>query len=175
MNLGAGRVVYQNLVKLNMAVENATLGKENAITKAFEYALENKKNVHFIGLVSDGGVHSHINHLKGLLTAAHEFGLNDQVYVHAFSDGRDCDPHSGKGFIKSAQTQCEELLDKFKKELQAGSPQGKIILRVHPNIFKIITNVEYNAILVLEKEFGCEITLVSDSSFAIDQYKIEWA
>ena len=104
MNLGAGRVVYQNLVKLNMAVENATLGKENAITKAFEYALENKKNVHFIGLVSDGGVHSHINHLKGLLTAAHEFGLNDQVYVHAFSDGRDCDPHSGKGFIK-------ELLD----------------------------------------------------------------
>jgi ribonuclease G len=86
-----------------------------------------------------------------------------------------CPTCSGKGFIKSAQTQCEELLDKFKKELQAGSPQGKIILRVHPNIFKIITNVEYNAILVLEKEFGCEITLVSDSSFAIDQYKIEWA
>ncbi len=104
MNLGAGRVVYQNLVKLNMAVENATLGKENVITKAFQYALENKKQVHFIGLVSDGGVHSHINHLKGLLTAAHEFGLNDSVYVHAFTDGRDCDPHSGKGFI-------EELLN----------------------------------------------------------------
>lgn len=100
MNLGAGRVVYQNLVKLNMAVENATLGKENAITRAFEYAAANKKNIHFIGLVSDGGVHSHINHLKGLLTAAHEFGLNDNVYVHAFTDGRDCDPHSGKGFIK---------------------------------------------------------------------------
>ena len=80
MNLGAGRVVYQNLVKLNMAVENATLGKENVITKAFEYALINKKNVHFIGLVSDGGVHSHINHLQGLLTAAHEFGLTDNVY-----------------------------------------------------------------------------------------------
>jgi len=99
MNLGAGRVVYQNLVKLNIAVENATLGKENTITRAFEYALENKKNVHFIGLVSDGGVHSHINHLKGLLTAAHEFGLKDNVFVHAFTDGRDCDPHSGKGFI----------------------------------------------------------------------------
>lgn len=107
MNLGAGRVVYQNLVKLNMAVENATLGKENAITKAFEYALTNNKNVHFIGLVSDGGVHSHINHLKGLLTAAHEFGLNDNVYVHAFTDGRDCDPHSGKGFI-------EELVNHMK-------------------------------------------------------------
>ena len=103
MNLGAGRVVYQNLVKLNMAVENATLGKENAITQAFEYARKNKKNIHFIGLVSDGGVHSHINHLKGLLTAAHEFGLNDSVYVHAFTDGRDCDPHSGKGFIEDLQ------------------------------------------------------------------------
>lgn len=107
MNLGAGRVVYQNLVKLNMAVENATLGKENVITKAFEYALTNKKKVHFIGLVSDGGVHSHINHLKGLLTAAQEFGFTDNVYVHAFTDGRDCDPHSGKGFI-------EELLDHMK-------------------------------------------------------------
>lgn len=104
MNLGAGRVVYQNLVKLNLAVENATLGKENVITEAFNYALENKKKVHFIGLVSDGGVHSHINHLKGLLTAAHENGLQDNVFVHAFTDGRDCDPHSGEGFIK-------ELLD----------------------------------------------------------------
>ncbi len=100
MNLGAGRVVYQNLVKLNMAVENATLGKQNEITKAFEYAALNKKNVHFIGLVSDGGVHSHINHLKGLLTAAHEYGL-ENVFVHAFTDGRDCDPHSGKGFIEN--------------------------------------------------------------------------
>ena len=100
MNLGAGRVVYQNLVKLNMAVENATLGKENVITKAFDYALKNNKKIHFIGLVSDGGVHSHINHLKGLLTAAHEFGLNKNVFVHAFTDGRDCDPHSGKNFIK---------------------------------------------------------------------------
>lgn len=100
MNLGAGRVVYQNLVKLNMAVENATLGKENVITEAFQYALENNKKVHFIGLVSDGGVHSHINHLKGLLTAAHEYGLNKNVFVHAFTDGRDCDPHSGKRFIE---------------------------------------------------------------------------
>ncbi len=104
MNLGAGRVVYQNLVKLNMAVENATLGKENVITDAFEYAKLNHKKIHFIGLCSNGGVHSHINHLKGLLTAAHEFGLNDNVFVHAFTDGRDCDPHSGKGFI-------EELLN----------------------------------------------------------------
>lgn len=107
MNLGAGRVVYQNLVKLNLAVENATLEKENVITQAFQYALENKKNVHFIGLLSDGGVHSHINHLKGLLTAANEYGLHDNVFVHAFTDGRDCDPHSGKNFV-------EDLLDHMK-------------------------------------------------------------
>lgn len=107
MNLGAGRVVFQNLVKLNMAVENATIGKENAITQAFQYALINRKKVHFIGLVSDGGVHSHINHLKGLLSAANEFGISSQTYVHAFTDGRDCDPHSGAGFL-------EELLEHMK-------------------------------------------------------------
>lgn len=107
MNLGAGRVVYQNLVKLNMAVENATLGKENVITDAFKYAKEQHKKIHFIGLLSDGGVHSHINHLKGLLTAAAEYGLDKNVFVHAFTDGRDCDPHSGKGFV-------EELLNHMK-------------------------------------------------------------
>lgn len=100
MNLGAGRVVYQNLVKLNMAVENGSLGKEPVIQQAFEYAKANNKKVHFIGLVSNGGVHSHINHLKGLLTAAYEFGFTENVFVHAFTDGRDCDPHSGKGFIQ---------------------------------------------------------------------------
>ncbi|MGC4129950.1 MAG: 2,3-bisphosphoglycerate-independent phosphoglycerate mutase [Bergeyella sp.] len=99
MNLGAGRVVYQNLVKLNMAVENNTLGKENEITKAFEYAKTNGKKIHFIGLCSNGGVHSHINHLKGLLTAAKDFGIEENIFVHAFTDGRDCDPLSGKGFI----------------------------------------------------------------------------
>lgn len=103
MNLGAGRVVYQNLVMLNMAVENATLGKENAITDAFQYAQKHDKKIHFIGLLSDGGVHSHINHLKGLLTAAAEFGLDKNVFVHAFTDGRDCDPHSGKNFIQELQ------------------------------------------------------------------------
>ncbi|MFC6268778.1 2,3-bisphosphoglycerate-independent phosphoglycerate mutase [Frigoriflavimonas asaccharolytica] len=107
MNLGAGRVVYQNLVKLNMAVENATLGKENVITDAFQYAKDHAKKIHFIGLLSDGGVHSHINHLKGLLTAAAEFGLHENVFVHAFTDGRDCDPHSGRGFV-------QELLDHMK-------------------------------------------------------------
>ncbi|MCT2560305.1 2,3-bisphosphoglycerate-independent phosphoglycerate mutase [Chryseobacterium herbae] len=103
MNLGAGRVVYQNLVKLNMAVENGTLGQQQVIQDAFEYAKRENKKLHFIGLVSNGGVHSHINHLKGLLTAAQEFGLHENVFVHAFTDGRDCDPHSGLGFIEELQ------------------------------------------------------------------------
>ncbi|HCA06012.1 2,3-bisphosphoglycerate-independent phosphoglycerate mutase [Chryseobacterium sp.] len=103
MNLGAGRVVYQNLVKLNMAVENGTLGQQQIIQDAFEYAKKENKKLHFIGLVSNGGVHSHINHLKGLLTAAQEFGLHENVFVHAFTDGRDCDPHSGLGFIEELQ------------------------------------------------------------------------
>ncbi|MFB9119684.1 2,3-bisphosphoglycerate-independent phosphoglycerate mutase [Bergeyella porcorum] len=100
MNLGAGRVVYQNLVKLNMAVENGSLGKEQKIVDAFEYAKLNDKNIHFIGLTSDGGVHSHINHLKGLLIAANDNAVAERVFVHAFTDGRDCDPHSGKGLIE---------------------------------------------------------------------------
>ncbi|MCT2409425.1 2,3-bisphosphoglycerate-independent phosphoglycerate mutase [Chryseobacterium antibioticum] len=103
MNLGAGRVVYQNLVKLNMAVENGTLGQQQIIQDAFDYAKRENKKLHFIGLVSNGGVHSHINHLKGLLTAAQEFGLHENVFVHAFTDGRDCDPHSGLEFIEELQ------------------------------------------------------------------------
>lgn len=112
MNLGAGRVVYQNLVKLNLAVENGTLGKEKAIQDAFNYAKENNKKVHFIGLVSNGGVHSHINHLKGLLSAANEFGL-ENVFVHAFTDGRDCDPMSGKGFIEDLQNHMKSTTGKL--------------------------------------------------------------
>ncbi len=108
MNLGAGRVVFQNLVKLNKAVESRTLGNEKVIQDAFSYAKENGKKVHFIGLVSDGGVHSHINHLKGLLTAAKDFGLNDNVFVHAFSDGRDCDPHSGVEFIQELMNHMQQ-------------------------------------------------------------------
>ena len=106
MNLGAGRVVYQNLVKLNMAVQDGTLGNEPVIRNAFEQAKNSGAKLHFIGLVSDGGVHSHINHLKGLLSAAAEFGLKDNVFVHAFTDGRDCDPLSGKAFIEDLQNHC---------------------------------------------------------------------
>ncbi|WP_456423343.1 2,3-bisphosphoglycerate-independent phosphoglycerate mutase [Lutibacter sp.] len=102
MNLGAGRIVYQNLVKINLAVKNKTLGKEKVLLDALSYAKKNNKNVHLLGLVSDGGIHSHINHLKALLDVASENNVKN-VYLHAFTDGRDCDPKSGKSFINDIQ------------------------------------------------------------------------
>lgn len=100
MNLGAGRIVYQDLAKINVAVQNKTLQQQKVLLDAFEYAKNNNKNVHFLGLLSDGGVHSHINHLKGLIDASEEFGLKN-VFVHAFTDGRDVDPKSGIGFVQN--------------------------------------------------------------------------
>jgi len=100
MNLGAGRIVYQDLAKIDLAFkEKAILQNEN-----FQSLLKNSKGkkLHLLGLVSDGGVHSHINHLKGLLTIFADHGLVD-VYLHAFTDGRDTDPHSGKGYIKDIE------------------------------------------------------------------------
>ncbi len=97
-NLGAGRVVYQDLVKINLAVSEGTLANEPALAQALDYAKAEGKKIHFIGLVSDGGVHSHIEHLKGLCQIAADRGLSD-VFVHAFTDGRDTDPKSGLGFL----------------------------------------------------------------------------
>jgi len=102
MNLGAGRIVYQELTRINLAAQNNTLKDEKVLVDAFTYAKNNHKKVHFLGLLSDGGVHSHINHLKGLLTASNDNGLKD-VYVHAFTDGRDVDPKSGIGFVQDLQ------------------------------------------------------------------------
>lgn len=98
MNLGAGRVVYQDLVRINKAVEEKELDHNEELLRALRYAKENKKAVHLIGLVSDGGVHAHINHLKGLCTIAQANGISD-LFIHAFTDGRDTDPKSGLGFI----------------------------------------------------------------------------
>ncbi len=99
MNLGAGRIVYQDLAKINLAVKNDTLKDEPALQEAFAYARTNGKPVHFLGLLSDGGVHSHIDHLKGLVKAAANAGVQSS-FVHAFTDGRDVDPKSGVGFVR---------------------------------------------------------------------------
>lgn len=99
MNLGAGRIVYQDLAKINKAVNENTLSSEPVLKSAFDYAKKNNKDVHFLGLLSDGGVHSHTNHIKGLIAAGKESGVN-KMYLHAFTDGRDVDPKSGKGFLE---------------------------------------------------------------------------
>lgn len=102
MNLGAGRIVYQDLVKINMAVEDGSLANEKVLLDAFHHAKSKGKKVHFFGLLSDGGVHSHINHLKGLVDAATAYGL-EQVYIHAFTDGRDTDPKGGLNYLEDLE------------------------------------------------------------------------
>ena len=100
MNLGAGRIVYQDLAKINLAVQNQTLSAEPVLQEAFNYAKVNNKAVHFLGLLSDGGVHSHINHIFGLLDATKQYNL-ENVFVHAFTDGRDVDPKSGVDHVNN--------------------------------------------------------------------------
>ena len=110
LNIGAGRVVYQDFAKINKAVKENTINQNTTLLAAFDHAKKNNSNVHFIGLVSDGGIHSHQNHLYRLCELANEHHVKS--YVHAFTDGRDCDPKSGLGFIKHLEdrlknTNCE--------------------------------------------------------------------
>ncbi|MEQ9466936.1 MAG: 2,3-bisphosphoglycerate-independent phosphoglycerate mutase [Ekhidna sp.] len=109
MNIGAGRVVYQDLVKISNAVKDGSIAQNDTFKNALEYARIQDKPIHLIGLVSDGGVHSHIDHLKGLLTAFYNQGFDD-VFVHAFTDGRDTDPKSGVGYLRDVQHHMAETV-----------------------------------------------------------------
>lgn len=102
LNLGAGRIVYQELQRINVAIRDGEFQQHPALIDSIRYALDNKKPLHLIGLVSDGGVHSHINHLKAIVSVCAEQGLTE-VYIHAFTDGRDTDPKSGFGFLTDLQ------------------------------------------------------------------------
>ena len=106
INLGAGRIVYQDLAKINLAVTNKTLKDEAVLKEALQYAKTNQKAIHLLGLVSDGGVHSHLNHIYGLLDVIDDYGI-EKSYIHAFTDGRDVDPKSGYGFISELETRLE--------------------------------------------------------------------
>lgn len=98
LTIGSGRVIFQELVKIHKAAQNGALANNPVLKQALEYAKAENKNVHFIGLLSDGGVHSHINHLKALCDIATQNGVNN-TYIHAFLDGRDTDPKSGVGYL----------------------------------------------------------------------------
>jgi len=102
LNLGAGRIVYQELQRINVAVRDGSLAENLALKNAIQTAKQTGKNLHLIGLVSDGGVHSHTNHLKALCSICHNEGLSN-VYIHAFTDGRDTDPKSGLGYIQDVE------------------------------------------------------------------------
>ena len=99
MNIGAGRIVYQELTRINKSIKDGDFFQNPALVKAMELAKKEQKAIHFLGLVSDGGVHSSQDHLHALCDMAKQYGLSE-VYIHAFTDGRDCDPKSGLGFIQ---------------------------------------------------------------------------
>jgi 2,3-bisphosphoglycerate-independent phosphoglycerate mutase len=112
LNLGAGRVVYQELQRINVAVRDGSFSKNPVLLEAINKAKTNNKPLHLLGLVSNGGVHSHINHLKAILTLCAEQKLTN-VFIHAFTDGRDCDPKSGLAFMKELQEHCDKTAGKI--------------------------------------------------------------
>lgn len=112
MNLGAGRVVYQDLMLINKKIQTGELANNETLMSAFKYATDNNKNVHFIGLVSDGGIHSHINHLKALINTAQTQGVQ-KSYIHVFTDGRDTDPKSGAVFVEDLEKYCDHTSTKI--------------------------------------------------------------
>ena len=107
LNIGAGRIIYQDLVKINMECKTGDIKKNGVLTEAFSYARDNDKQIHFFGLLSDGGVHSLDKHLYALCDMTGDYGIK-KVFVHGFGDGRDTDPRSGKGYVK-------DLLEHLKK------------------------------------------------------------
>jgi 2,3-bisphosphoglycerate-independent phosphoglycerate mutase len=112
LNLGAGRIVYQELQRINLAVKNGALAANKTFLNSIQYAKSNKRPLHLLGLVSNGGVHSHIDHLKAIVDVCHKQGLSE-VFIHAFTDGRDCDPKSGLGFIKELQEHLNKTTGKI--------------------------------------------------------------
>src|SRR5882762_7912444 len=112
LNLGAGRIVYQELQRINVAVRDGSFAINQVFLNSVRYAKSNKKALHLLGLVSNGGVHSHINHLKAIIDVCKRENLED-VFIHAFTDGRDCDPKSGLGFIKELQEHLNKTTGKI--------------------------------------------------------------
>ncbi len=107
LNIGAGRIVYQDLVKINRACQDGSILKNKEIVSAYTYAKEQGKNVHLMGLTSNGGVHSSLDHLFKLIEIGKEYGVKN-TFVHCYMDGRDTDPQSGKGFIQQVTDECKK-------------------------------------------------------------------
>lgn len=112
LNLGAGRIVYQELQRINVAIRSGEFAQNETLLQAIQYAKANQKTLHLLGLVSDGGVHSHTSHLKAITSLCQALGL-DQVLVHAFTDGRDTDPKSGLGYLQDLQAHLDQSVGRI--------------------------------------------------------------
>ena len=108
LNIGAGRIVFQDLVKINRAIADGSILENKEIVSAYQYAKEKGCGLHIMGLVSNGGVHSELSHLFKLIDIAGTYGVGNKTYVHCFMDGRDTDPRSGKGFIEKLEKECDK-------------------------------------------------------------------
>ncbi|MGB0933022.1 MAG: 2,3-bisphosphoglycerate-independent phosphoglycerate mutase, partial [Lishizhenia sp.] len=158
LNIGAGRIVYQELTRINKAIKDKTFFENKALTKAFSEAKQKNKKVHFIGLVSEGGVHSSQQHLYALCEMAKSYDLKD-VFIHAFTDGRDCDPKSGKQFLL-------ELQDKIKaSNIEIASIIGRYFAMDRDNRWERIKKA-YDLLVHAKGNLCSDLEEVFDTSYA---------
>lgn len=158
LNIGAGRIVYQELTRITKAIEDGDFFENEALIKAMKNAKENNASLHLMGLLSDGGVHSHIDHLKGLLEFAKKEGLQ-KVYVHAFMDGRDVPPSSGKDFIIKAEEMMKEV-----GVGQIATVSGRYYAMDRDNRWERV-QLAYNAIVLGEGEKASSAVEAIDNSY----------
>lgn len=158
LNIGAGRIVYQELTRITKAIEDGDFFENEALMKAMKNAKENNASLHLMGLLSDGGVHSHIEHLKGLLEFAKKEGLQ-KVYVHAFMDGRDVPPSSGKDFIIKAEEMMKEV-----GVGQIATVSGRYYAMDRDNRWERV-QLAYNAIVLGEGEKASSAVEAIDNSY----------
>ena len=158
LNLGAGRVVYQELQRINVAIRTGELAQNERLLDSISYAKSNSKALHLLGLVSDGGVHSHINHLKAICDVCKAQGLTE-VYIHAFTDGRDTDPKSGLGFIKELQLHLNQSVGKI------ASVSGRYYAMDRDKRWERV-QLAYNALVKGEGEKATDAVAAVEQSYA---------
>lgn len=158
LNLGAGRIVYQELQRINVAIRDGSFHKNPVLEASIQQAKRSDKALHLIGLVSDGGVHSHLNHLKAIIDCCENAGLT-KVFIHAFTDGRDCDPKSGLGFIKDLQAYIQNHTG------QLASICGRYYAMDRDNRWERI-KLAYDALVNGKGQFAQDATAAIEKSYA---------
>ena len=160
LNIGAGRVVYQELQRINVAIRDKSFFENKVLLQSIDYAIANKKPLHLLGLVSDGGVHSHIMHLKAICSLCKTRGLSE-VYIHAFTDGRDCDPKSGWDFITDLQKHLNENTGKI------ATVSGRYYVMDRDKRWERV-KLAYDALVRGEGIKATDATAAVEQSYAVD-------